>query len=72
MSTGIPAIASPVGVNSEIIEHKINGFLCSNHEDWVKNISLLIENESMRKNMGELARKKLQKIIRLIMPEMHG
>ena len=61
MSTGIPAIASPVGVNSEIIEHKINGFLCSNHEDWVKNISLLIEDESMRKNMGELARKKIAK-----------
>ena len=59
MSLGIPAVASPVGVNSEIIDHGVNGFLCLTHEDWVECLEKLITNLTLRKQMGVEGRKKI-------------
>ena len=53
MSLGIPTIMSPVGVNSEIIEDAKNGFLANLPSEWVQKISILVENENLRKEMGE-------------------
>jgi glycosyltransferase involved in cell wall biosynthesis len=44
---------SPVGVNSEIIEDAKNGFLANQTAEWVQKISMLVENENLRKEMGE-------------------
>ncbi|MFT6245082.1 MAG: glycosyltransferase involved in cell wall biosynthesis [Salibacteraceae bacterium] len=57
MALEIPTIMSPVGVNGEIIEHGVNGYLASELEEWVASISALIESEELRKSMGERARK---------------
>lgn len=35
------------------IEHGETGLLCDTEEDWVTNLSLLIENEQERKRLGE-------------------
>ena len=56
MALEIPALMSPVGVNTEIIQRGVNGFLPESTEDWVQQISLLIENPDLRKNMGLAAR----------------
>lgn len=56
MAVGLPAVASPVGVNSEIINHGINGFLAKNKDDWRKNISTLIKDVDLRKRIGKEAR----------------
>ncbi len=34
MALEIPAVASPVGVNTTIIQEGINGFLCTTDEEW--------------------------------------
>lgn len=52
MSMGIPCVASPVGVNTTIINHGVNGFLASNNHDWVKYLSLLISDEALRKKIS--------------------
>jgi glycosyltransferase involved in cell wall biosynthesis len=56
MSCEIPTIMSPVGVNTQIIEHGKNGFLASTTDEWVECISKLIESAELREKMGKAAR----------------
>lgn len=57
MSFGIPAVVSPVGVNTEIVEDGINGYFARSTQEWVDKISLLVDDAMLRKRMGELGRK---------------
>lgn len=59
MSLCIPAIASPVGVNKKIIEQGINGFLCETERDWHEALAVLINNHSLRKEMGIRGQEKI-------------
>jgi len=56
MSMGIPSVASFVGFNKEIIKDGVNGFLATTKEAWVKKLSLLIESEAVRMQIGKEAR----------------
>ncbi|MFH1507286.1 MAG: glycosyltransferase family 4 protein, partial [Candidatus Omnitrophota bacterium] len=44
MAVGIPVVASAIGMNSEVIQDGINGFLASTQDEWFKKISLLIDD----------------------------
>jgi glycosyltransferase involved in cell wall biosynthesis len=57
MAMEIPAVMSMVGVNIEIIDDGVNGFLASNDEEWVDKLSQLIESETLRKKLGAEGRK---------------
>lgn len=52
LSLEIPCLASPVGVNTSIIDHEVNGFLCKTENDWLYYLDLLIKDQSLRKNVG--------------------
>jgi glycosyltransferase involved in cell wall biosynthesis len=52
MALGIPAVMSPVGVNTEIVTHGVNGFLPATDEEWIDKLSLLIESPELRREMG--------------------
>ncbi|MEO8147863.1 MAG: glycosyltransferase family 4 protein [Bacteroidia bacterium] len=56
MALEIAAVMSPIGVNTEIIEDGINGFLAKTDEEWIEKISMLIEDEELRKKIGKAAR----------------
>ena len=58
MACGLPVIASPVGVNSTIVEHGVNGYLASNEAEWSSALSALFSNPALRRSMGEAGRKK--------------
>jgi len=60
MAMGIPVVMSPVGVNTEIIEHGSNGFLANTHEEWIQYLSLLIESKTLRDNLGSAGRKTVE------------
>ncbi len=60
MALEIPTIMSPVGVNSQIIQHGVNGFLATTDEEYVKAISLLIEDELLRKRVGAEGRRTVE------------
>ncbi len=57
MALEIPTILSPVGVNTEIIQDGVNGFLATSDDEWVEKLSLLIESEELRRKLGKEARK---------------
>ena len=61
LSAGIPAIASPVGVNKTIIEEGINGYLCSDNETWKNRIKKLVTNVQLRKDFGKAGHDKMLK-----------
>lgn len=60
MACGIPVIASPVGVNSDIVTHGVNGFLASTEAEWRAAIEHLVRDEALRKRMGEAGRKTVE------------
>jgi glycosyltransferase involved in cell wall biosynthesis len=59
LSLGIPALASPVGVNSKIIVEGENGFLCANDGAWKSGLRKLITDASARAQFGQAGRGKM-------------
>jgi glycosyltransferase involved in cell wall biosynthesis len=59
-SLGIPAVASPVGVNNIIVEEGESGFLCTSFQEWYDALALLIKDEIKRKEFGQQGRKKIE------------
>ena len=56
MALNIPTIMSNVGVNSEIIDDGINGFLASSDDEWFHKLSILIEDKILREKIGNHGR----------------
>ncbi|MBQ2543239.1 MAG: glycosyltransferase, partial [Bacteroidales bacterium] len=53
-------VMSPVGVNKEIINDGKNGFLASNDDEWVEKLSVLIDSEQLRREIGKNARQTVE------------
>jgi glycosyltransferase involved in cell wall biosynthesis len=60
MALGIPALVSPVGVNTRIVDHKINGFICASAEDWKNAIELLFNDNLLHKEISKNTRIKIE------------
>jgi glycosyltransferase involved in cell wall biosynthesis len=60
MAVGTPCVVSNVGRNREIIQDGINGFLADSEEEWIENLSFLIENPELREKMGARGRKTVE------------
>lgn len=60
MALGIPAIVSPVGVNTKIVDDNINGFICNTNDEWKKQFTLLLTDKN---KLNELSTKTREKII---------
>jgi len=60
MAFGIPAVCSPVGVNTEIIQDGVNGFLALTEQEWIEKLSRLIEDVELRYQLGDRGRKTVE------------
>lgn len=60
-SVGIPAVASPVGVNKTIVENGKTGYLCNSDEEWKVALVGLITDANLRKQMGLTGRTKIER-----------
>jgi glycosyltransferase involved in cell wall biosynthesis len=61
MACGLPVVASPIGVNNQIVENGINGFLANDAREWLESLRKLLKDENLRTNMGEKGRDIVEK-----------
>ena len=60
MACGLPVVASPVGVNCQIVEHGVNGFLAETLEEWEQALGTLLADADLRQRMGMAGRLKVE------------
>jgi len=60
MALGIPTVMSPVGVNGQIIDAGVNGFLPRTEDEWVSTLSLLITDQDLRARIGAAGRQRVE------------
>jgi glycosyltransferase involved in cell wall biosynthesis len=56
MACGLPVVASPVGVNEEIVVNGENGYLARTPDDWLTAFRMLSADAVFRRNMGAFGR----------------
>lgn len=61
MACGLPVVASPVGVNRQIVDHGVNGFLASNLQEWDEALRMLAADRDLRQRMGIAGRQKVER-----------
>jgi len=52
-SAGLPVVASPVGMNNDVVEQGKNGYLAKNADDWFTFLEMLITDPQTRINLGQ-------------------
>lgn len=57
MALGMPALVSPVGMNTEAVQDGHNGYVCATEEDWYQAIRRLLTDEPLRAQLGAAARR---------------
>ena len=60
MACGLPVVASPVGVNCEIVEHGLNGYLSTSEAEWLSALSQLHSQPQLREEFGRTGRRKVE------------
>ena len=60
MSLGIPAVVSAVGVNIDIVDEGVNGFIADAPGEWKKKLAVLLTDTQLRAAMGRAARQKIE------------
>ena len=60
LAAGLPVIASPVGVNAELVEEGVNGFLAQDEGQWQERLIQLIRDVDLRRSMGQQGQRKVQ------------
>jgi glycosyltransferase involved in cell wall biosynthesis len=65
MASGKPVVASPVGVNRQIVEHGIDGYLARGPEEWISAFRLLHEDPRRASVMGSAGRAKVERCFSL-------
>ena len=62
MALGIPAVASNIGCNDRVIEQGVSGFLVTSREEWIEKLVLLMNDPTLRKQIGLAGRERVEKM----------
>jgi glycosyltransferase involved in cell wall biosynthesis len=53
-------VVSPVGANSVVVDHGVNGFLCAAPDEWKIALDKLLTDVQLREEFGQKARHKIE------------
>ena len=60
MAAGLPAVANPVGVHTEMIRPDVTGYLPRTSHEWVDAVRSLYDDAARRREMGLEARRRVE------------
>jgi len=60
MASGVPVVASAIGMNNQIISHAENGLLVSSPKEWLGALQTLLEEPELRRRFGEAGRRSVE------------
>jgi glycosyltransferase involved in cell wall biosynthesis len=60
MACGLPVVASPVGVNREIVEHGLSGYLATSEAEWLSALSQFRSQPQLCEEFGRAGRRKVE------------
>jgi glycosyltransferase involved in cell wall biosynthesis len=61
MAAGLPVVANPVGVQAELVQHTVTGFLAETPRQWVEAVGRLAADAELRRRMGEAGRRLVER-----------
>lgn len=56
-AASLPAVASPVGANRDVIQEGVTGYFARNPEEWLRRLEELLASPARREEMGRAARR---------------
>ena len=56
MALGVPPLVSPVGMNTEVVQHGQNGFVCATPQEWEASLRRVLADAVLRQQLGAAAR----------------
>jgi glycosyltransferase involved in cell wall biosynthesis len=56
MACGVPTVASPVGVTTDMIRHDQTGLLAAGDDDWFTHLARLLDDAALRRRLGDAGR----------------
>jgi glycosyltransferase involved in cell wall biosynthesis len=60
MALGVATVASAVGANRDVIEHNANGLLAGDADDWLAQLTGLIDEPERRRRLGDAGRRTVE------------
>lgn len=60
MACGIPVVASPVGVQRDLVQDGVTGFLAETESQWCERLRDLLANPDLRARMGAAGRRRVE------------
>ncbi|MDP1571560.1 MAG: glycosyltransferase family 4 protein [Vicinamibacterales bacterium] len=60
MACGVPVVAAAVGVNREIVQDGVNGFLAATPDEWVEKLERLLTDRSLRMQFAAEGRRTIE------------
>lgn len=60
MASGIPVVASPVGITCDLIQHGTNGLLADSPEEWFSQLERLLLDAALRAHLGAAGRRTVE------------
>jgi glycosyltransferase involved in cell wall biosynthesis len=61
MAAGAAAIASPIGINQDVVRHGVNGLLAADETDWGSGLQLLVGDPVFRERLAGAARETVER-----------